>query len=1155
MVDQKLTSRFNGLSSSSHQSAIDNETVPWINEAMAITRNVGRAESRTTAQKEKFEADVCHAYHVLINHGVKPENVILMSYDDVAQDESNPLRGKLFNNPTGHDVYEGCKIDYRGEDVTAENFMTILKGNSSAVNGGNGRVLQSGPNDRVFVYFADHGDSGVINFPNNDLTAHDLNQTIHEMNEKQKYGQLLLAIEAFYALTSANSDESSSGTYCFCEGVGDVCLGDEFSEDLNNFTLNEQFELVKNKTAFSHVQRYGNISIGLEFLSFFQGDIQTPAPVPGRNSSALESWPVAEVPVRMIESKLKKETNSTRRFELRKQLAEIRLKRSKFDDHTRRFVNRVLGEQHSRLVERVLDFEFHEPIGDLECHDRAVKAYTRSCFSFSTNPYAMKVARVLTKLCNSPVTSEQIVKSIEEHCEKNNEQLDEIQSKAKTEKLEVICRIKPYDGADPCVELVGDDQIRLISRDGPSVEKLFKLSHIFEGYETQRSVFERCGYDLVENLVSGRNSLLFTYGVTGSGKTYTMTGDARDDSSGIIPRAVDVLFNSLKNQMPKCVFKPDKYNGFVVQSEDQAADDRSRLPPSTYTVFDRMMETKKVFNFNRDMACSVFVSYVEVYNDQCFDLLDDRTQRNIRTDTRNDVVYVDGLTQIEVSSSEEVIEQHLKALEKRKQAATMLNASSSRSHIVFNLRLVLAPLRDDGTMYPTSDPSQLSLVDLAGSERAKRTANRGEQLVESGKINQSLSVLRRCFDSLRENQRRGVKNPVPYRDSELTKLFRPFFEGKGKIRMIICLNPRPDDFKENANLGVPEAIAPAPMLFDLASQQYSRRQVNQWYREVESVVDGMSLQSSVVSLPELPSIEIDDEESLLQLREFYTSTLRQREANLVVAETNGANLEMQLMERLCAADLDRSRVHELEEEIAEFAIFFFVFTSLFQRENNKLRSKLSRFETVAENNAHRDDAQRRQWEQQAQMIGEQREALRQVADALNDPTCTTVSELRKKYSAAAREELELASSGSSTASRRPAPTNRQVVREVQTRRVREYVGGGHGVVYNPAGYVNARYGRRSKSAGPPTRLLNHEPVVRIPNGTVFQQQFSKNVKHTTQPNSNDFRKCTDYVVTNQEVDTIGRLRTDCFKGDIVPTAGGGHSIMFKDVERLTQESP
>ncbi|KAI6204577.1 Kinesin-like protein [Aphelenchoides besseyi] len=748
-------------------------------------------------------------------------------------------------------------------------------------------------------------------------------------------------------------------------------------------------------------------------------------------------------------------------------------------------------------------------------------------------------------------------------------------SKAKTEKLEVICRIKPYDGADPCVELVGDDQIRLISRDGPSVEKLFKLSHIFEGYETQRSVFERCGYDLVENLVSGRNSLLFTYGVTGSGKTYTMTGDARDDSSGIIPRAVDVLFNSLKNQMPKCVFKPDKYNGFVVQSEDQAADDRSRLPPSTYTVFDRMMETKKkfVFNFNRDMACSVFVSYVEVYNDQCFDLLDDRTQRNIRTDTRNDVVYVDGLTQIEVSSSEEVIEQHLKALEKRKQAATMLNASSSRSHIVFNLRLVLAPLRDDGTMYPTSDPSQvvvrqLSLVDLAGSERAKRTANRGEQLVESGKINQSLSVLRRCFDSLRENQRRGVKNPVPYRDSELTKLFRPFFEGKGKIRMIICLNPRPDDFKENAfvltfaeeaqNLGVPEAIAPAPMLFDLASQQYSRRQVNQWYREVESVVDGMSLQSSVVSLPELPSIEIDDEESLLQLREFYTSTLRQREANLVVAETNGANLEMQLMERLCAADLDRSRVHELEEEIAELREFNSQVQRQnlqLQRENNKLRSKLSRFETVAENNAHRDDAQRRQWEQQAQMIGEQREALRQVADALNDPTCTTVSELRKKYSAAAREELELASSGSSTASRRPAPTNRQVVREVQTRRVREYVGGGHGVVYNPAGYVNARYGRRSKSAGPPTRLLNHEPVVRIPNGTVFQQQFSKNVKHTTQPNSNDFRKCTDYVVTNQEVDTIGRLRTDCFKGDIVPTAGGGHSIMFKDVERLTQESP
>jgi kinesin family protein 23 len=84
----------------------------------------------------------------------------------------------------------------------------------------------------------------------------------------------------------------------------------------------------------------------------------------------------------------------------------------------------------------------------------------------------------------------------------------------------------------------------------------------------------------------------------------------------------------------------------------------------------------------------------------------------------------------------------------------MLNSTSSRSHSIFNIRLAMAPMRADGSFYPEADESQiivsqLSLVDLAGSERSKRTENKGERLIESGKINQSLSTLRLCFDQLR----------------------------------------------------------------------------------------------------------------------------------------------------------------------------------------------------------------------------------------------------------------------------------------------------------------------------------------------------------------------------------------------------------------------
>ena len=56
-------------------------------------------------------------------------------------------------------------------------------------------------------------------------------------------------------------------------------------------------------------------------------------------------------------------------------------------------------------------------------------------------------------------------------------------------------------------------------------------------------MFDRVASDLVEDVIVGKNGLLFTYGITGSGKTYTMTGNPRE--SGILPRCMDVIFNSI----------------------------------------------------------------------------------------------------------------------------------------------------------------------------------------------------------------------------------------------------------------------------------------------------------------------------------------------------------------------------------------------------------------------------------------------------------------------------------------------------------------------------------------------------------------------------------------------------------------------------------
>lgn len=80
----------------------------------------------------RHQSDICHAYHVLLAKGFAASNIIVFSYDDAANDSENPYPGKLFNKPTyanpGVDVYEGCKIDYKGADVTPVNFLSVLKG-------------------------------------------------------------------------------------------------------------------------------------------------------------------------------------------------------------------------------------------------------------------------------------------------------------------------------------------------------------------------------------------------------------------------------------------------------------------------------------------------------------------------------------------------------------------------------------------------------------------------------------------------------------------------------------------------------------------------------------------------------------------------------------------------------------------------------------------------------------------------------------------------------------------------------------------------------------------------------------------------------------------------------------------------------------------
>ncbi|PRD27932.1 UNVERIFIED_CONTAM: Lgmn [Trichonephila clavipes] len=94
----------------------------------------------------------------------------------IANNGENLTTGIVINHPNGNYVYKGIPKDYTGEDVTPKNFMAVLKGDEKTLAGvGSGKVRKSGPSDHVFVYFTDHGAPGLIAFPEDELSAMDLN--------------------------------------------------------------------------------------------------------------------------------------------------------------------------------------------------------------------------------------------------------------------------------------------------------------------------------------------------------------------------------------------------------------------------------------------------------------------------------------------------------------------------------------------------------------------------------------------------------------------------------------------------------------------------------------------------------------------------------------------------------------------------------------------------------------------------------------------------------------------------------------------------------------------------------------------------------------------------------------------------------------------
>ncbi|XP_030282594.1 kinesin-like protein KIF23 isoform X2 [Sparus aurata] len=789
----------------------------------------------------------------------------------------------------------------------------------------------------------------------------------------------------------------------------------------------------------------------------------------------------------------------------------------------------------------------------------------------------------------------------------------------------VYCRVRPLGAEDEecCIEVISSSTIQLhapegfkTNRNGEYKETQYSFKRVFGVSISQMELFEHVAQPLVDDLIHGKNGLLFTYGVTGSGKTFTMTGSP--GQGGLLPRSLDMIFNSIgPYQAKRYVFKTDDKNGMEVQNEVDALLERQRrennLPvpktPSARQKLDpeiadmiKPEEAYKADGVDEDSSYSVFVSYIEIYNNYIYDLLEETQedvikpkppQSRILREDQNHNMYVAGCMEVEVKSAEEAFQVFWKGQKKRKVANTCLNRESSRSHSVLIIKLAQAPLDADGDNVLQDKNqvtvSQLCLVDLAGSERTGRTGAEGTRIREAGNINQSLLNLRTCIEILRENQMCGSNRMVPYRDSKVTHLFKNYFDGEGKVKMVVCVNPKADDYEETLLVMrfaemTQEVEVARPVDRPICGFTPGRRHRNQAFKEELSRKleerggpldrDMPSVISHLVhNLPPLPSCELTDPhdditlprliealqhryrikqmmiDEYSQAANALKAMLQDMDGNLIskdnlIREQTGKLDEKDKVIQTNKAELERlekrTKMQEHKIDILQKT------TKIYEDDKRSMRQELE----TREQRLHRELSDKKRIEQRMHGVVSdtklkwEKECDRRVnAMQLEMQNKLWVKDEKLKQLKAIVTE--------SRTPGRPDPPPRQTQPKRPSREERLPAKRSASPSPVPTSTPVRPLHRRSRSAGG-EKWVDHKPSSSMDLGTVLQPVIPNSIQ-VSAPSEKALSKCDRYVLTHQEVASDGEIQTKLIKGEVIKTRGGGQSVQFTDIETLKQE--
>ncbi|KAM5236672.1 kinesin-like protein KIF20B [Ctenodactylus gundi] len=524
--------------------------------------------------------------------------------------------------------------------------------------------------------------------------------------------------------------------------------------------------------------------------------------------------------------------------------------------------------------------------------------------------------------------------------------------------LQVCLRIRPLTQSEKqhesegCVHVLDSQTIllkepqnilgRLSEKSSGQMAQKFSFSKVFGPETSQKEFFQGCIMQLVKDLLKGQSRLVFTYGLTNSGKTYTFQGT--EENVGILPRTLNMLFTNLKERLyTKMNLKPHRSREYLRLSQDQEkgegasksallrqikevavhndSDDALHGSLTNSLIISEFEESMKDFeqdslNMDNNIKFSVWVSFFEIYNEYIYDLfvpVSSKFQKRKILRLSQDIKgysFIKDLQWIQVSDSKEAYRLLKLGMKHRSVAFTKLNSASSRSHSIFTIRILQI---DDSEIPRVLRVSELSLCDLAGSERSMKTQNEGERLRETGNINTSLLTLGKCINVLKNIEKSKFQQHVPFRESKLTHYFQSFFNGKGKVCMIVNVSQCCFAYDETLSVLKFSAIAQKVCVPETlnSSQEKSFGPV----KSSQDVSLGSNSDSKILNMKRATISWENSLEDLLEDEDFVEDLEKAEENQNVASELIDEELEKTLEEENTFTSHENRKLLDLIEEL------------------------------------------------------------------------------------------------------------------------------------------------------------------------------------------------------------------------------------------------